>query len=147
DFLDGRRPGRRVLVDGHGEGAEFAVSLARGGHEVILVEQSGRLEPTAYDYARKRIFALADYLAEGNVETLWKSRVKSMQHNKVEIESEGGVSMIEVDSMLVAGRTPLRSAAAEVRLPATTVIEIGDCVSPRGIGEAMEEGRRVAEMV
>jgi pyruvate/2-oxoglutarate dehydrogenase complex dihydrolipoamide dehydrogenase (E3) component len=132
-------------VDGHGEGAEFAVSLARGGHQVILVEQSKQLEATAYDYARKRLFALADYLADENVEILWGSQVKSVRHNKVAVESENGVTMIEVDSVLVAGRTPRRLAPPDVRLP--TIIEIGDCVSPRGIGEAMEEGRRIAEIV
>jgi thioredoxin reductase len=147
DLLNGRRPGRRVLVDGHGEGGEFAVSLARAGHQVILVEQSKRLEPTAYDYAKKRVFALADYLADEKVETRWQSRVKSVERNEVEIESVNGVSTVEVDSVLVAGRTPLRLDCRESRLPATTIIEIGDCVSSRGIGEAMEEGRRIAEMV
>jgi 2-enoate reductase len=147
DFLNGKRPGRRVLVDGHGEGAEFAVSLARGGHQVVLVEQSNRLQATAYDYARKRVFALVDYLADENVETHWDSRVKSVQHNKVEIESERGVIVTDVDSVLVAGRTSLRLAEAEAGPLTTKIIEIGDCVSPRGIGEAMEEGRRIAEMV
>jgi 2,4-dienoyl-CoA reductase-like NADH-dependent reductase (Old Yellow Enzyme family) len=62
DYLSGKTIGKRVIVDGHGEGAEFAVSLARDGHRVMLVESSSRLEPTAYDYATKRVFALADYL-------------------------------------------------------------------------------------
>jgi hypothetical protein len=65
----------------------------------------------------------------------------------VEIESESGPTTIEVDSLLPAGRTPLRLDTGDRGVPATTIIEIGDCVSPRGIGEALEEGRRIAEMV
>ena len=46
--------GERVGVVSHGEGAEFALSLARTGHGVWLLEQGVALHPAAYDYAGRR---------------------------------------------------------------------------------------------
>jgi len=64
DYLGGRPIGERVVVDGGGEGAEFAVSLARGGHRVTLVEQMASLKTLPYAYGGPaRLEALSDYLS------------------------------------------------------------------------------------
>ena len=146
DYLRGGKVGKRIVVDGHGEGAEFAVSLARSGHAVTLVESSAKLMPTVYDYALKRVFALADYLADSGVDTCWESRIAAIDGNVAQIAREDGrITRLEADNVLVAGRSSLRPSFERLRASGLAVHEIGDCVEPRGIGEALEEGRRIAE--
>jgi 2-enoate reductase len=144
-YLSGDALGRRVVVDGRGEGAEYAVSLARTGHEVTLVEASSKLEPTKYDYAVKRVDALEDYLQETGVRIFLRSRVVRAEPGRVTVEGRNGsLTVIEADSVLRAGRTSCRLDTKRLRRCASVVIEIGDCVKPRGLGEAMEEGRMAA---
>lgn len=147
DYLMGKKIGERVIVDGHGEGAEFAVSLARSGHRVTLVEASAKLQPTVYDYATKRVFALADYLAEPAVETFWQSRLAAIDGNLVHVSTNGSLTELETDTVLVAGRSSLRLSFETLRRSGLAIHEIGDCVAPRGMGEALEEARSIAETI
>lgn len=144
DYLRGAKLGRRVLVDGHGEGAEFAVSLAREGHAVTLVEEASELKPTPYDYGLKRVFALVDYMAEEKVHVHWRSHLASVDGKIAHIQRRNGpVTKLKVDTVLVAGRAPLRPKTDGLLGLGIPVIEIGDCLSPRGLGEALVEGRDV----
>jgi 2,4-dienoyl-CoA reductase-like NADH-dependent reductase (Old Yellow Enzyme family)/thioredoxin reductase len=142
DYLSGRPIGNRVVVDGRGEGAEFAVSLARGGHEVTLVEASPRLLQTEYDYAGRRQEALHDYLAETGVSSYWSSHVVGINGRSVAVRGRSGrLSEITADTLLVAGRTPVKLNMDGAKNGSQAVYEIGDCARPRGIAEALDSAR------
>lgn len=145
DYLSGEPLGRKVVVDGQREGAEYAVSLARSGHEVVLVEASRRLKPTSYDYSLKRADALEDYLRELSVDVRWNSRLGAVEGRRVTVEHRGGTkTAIEADTVLLTQRSVVRLDAGRLRTRVPVVHEIGDCVELRGLGEAMEEGRTAA---
>ncbi|MFI5267833.1 MAG: FAD-dependent oxidoreductase, partial [Chloroflexota bacterium] len=142
DYLAGRQIGHRVVVDGRGEGAEIAVSLARGGHQVALVEASASLQPTIYDYALKRSQALADFLVESGVTTHWSSKVAAIEHGAVLIQRHNGLqTRLEADALLLTGRRPARPFADVLRHHEVRLI--GDCHRPRGLAEALDEARAV----
>lgn len=147
DYLKGAKVGQRVLVDGHGEGAEIAVSLARTGHLTYLVEATRELRPTRYDYALKRVDALHDYLIEGKVQTFWRSCVDKVHDTFVHVKrSNGTVMTVEADTVVVAGRVSLKLATDALRASGAPIHQIGDCTIPRGLGDALVEGQRAREL-
>jgi pyruvate/2-oxoglutarate dehydrogenase complex dihydrolipoamide dehydrogenase (E3) component len=148
DYLAGHAVGSRVIVDGHGEGAELAVSLARAGHTVSLVESAFRLPALPYDYSERRLEALNDYLREEGVTTYWSSRVGRTPEGKLQVERRNGsVVTPETDTLLIAGRRPARVNVDYARGTVPTIVEIGDCRAPRGIGEALTEARMIANSI
>jgi pyruvate/2-oxoglutarate dehydrogenase complex dihydrolipoamide dehydrogenase (E3) component len=90
---------------------------------------------------------LTDYLTEAGVETYWGSRLAAIDGNVVHVATNGRSIKLEADNVLVAGRRPLRPTFETLRSSGLAIHEIGDCVEPRGIGEALEEGRRIAEII
>jgi 2,4-dienoyl-CoA reductase-like NADH-dependent reductase (Old Yellow Enzyme family)/thioredoxin reductase len=144
DYLGGGKAGRRVVVDGRGEGAEVAVSLARQGHEVTLVEVSSRLAPLRYDYTMRRLEALNDYMKEESIRALWGSHIEAVKGSTVSVRRRNGrLETAEADTILIAGRTPAQVCeGADGQVP--SIFHIGDCRSPRGLGEALDEARQAA---
>jgi len=136
--------GERVVVVSNGEGAEFAVALARTGHQVWLLERGSELRPAVYDYAGRRCQALADYLAEAGVHIV--GLVDAVQ------PTEGGVLVcyrnghrerLSTDTVLVAGRQASAVPVCTLVPPGWEVYQVGDCVTPLGIAEALHAARLV----
>jgi hypothetical protein len=136
--------GERVVVVSNGEGAEFAVALARTGHRVWLLEQGVEPRPAAYDYAGRRCQALTDYLAEAGVHIV--GLVDAVQ------PTEGGVMLgyrnghrerLPTDTVLVAGRQASEEPMPALVPPGWDVYQVGDCVAPLGIAEALQAARLV----
>jgi hypothetical protein len=134
--------GERVVVVSHGEGAEFAVALARTGHRVWLLERGAELRPAGYDYAGRRCQALADYLAEAGVHIV--GLVDAVQ------PTAGGVMLryrnghrerLPTDTVLVAGRQASAEPTHALVPPGWDVYQVGDCVVPLGIAEALQAAR------
>jgi len=148
DWLEGKAFGGRVLVDGRGEGAEYAVSLARSGHEVTLVEPTRRLVPMPYDYAVKRIHAQVDYIAELGIRTVWGATLVSASGGKAVIaQRNGATSTLDVDTVLHTRRVPHVLDKEAIRSRASVVIDIGDCSHIAGIGEALEAARAAVNAI
>ena len=133
--------GERVVVVSNGEGAEFAVALARTGHRVWLLERGVELRPAAYDYAGRRCQALTDYLAEAGVHIM--GLVDAVQ------PTAGGV-MSAIATATASGSPPTPSWSQGARPARTThalvppgwdVYQVGDCVAPLGIAEALQAAR------
>jgi len=134
--------GERVVVVSNGEGAEFAVALARTGHNVWLLEQGVEPRPAAYDYAGRRCQALTDYLAEAGVRVV--GLVDAVQ------PTAGGVMLcyrnghrerLPTDTVLVAGRQASAEPTHALVPPGWDVYQVGDCVVPLGIAEALQAAR------
>lgn len=142
DYLQGAEIGERVVVDGRGEGVEFAVSIARTGRQVTLIEATPRLQPLVYDYGLRRVEPLRDYLAGEHVTSLWSSRVREISEGGVVIERRNGkLEPVAADTLVIAGRQPAPFDIARGLDGNLVVYQVGDCVRPRGLGEVLEEAR------
>ena len=136
--------GERVGVVSHGEGAEFALSLARTGHGVWLLEQGVAPHPAAYDYAGRRLQALTDYLAEAGVRVVGLVDVVQPTAGGVMLRYRNGhQEMLPIDTVLIAGRQASEVPVQDLVPPGWDVYLVGDCVAPLGIAEALQAARLI----
>jgi hypothetical protein len=106
------------------------------------VEASPRLLQTEYDYAGRRQEAVQDYLVETGISSYWSSHVVGVNGRRVAVRGRSGLlSEITADTLLVAGRTPVKLDMDGAKNGSQAVYEIGDCVRPRGIAEALDSDR------
>jgi 2,4-dienoyl-CoA reductase-like NADH-dependent reductase (Old Yellow Enzyme family)/thioredoxin reductase len=157
DFIDYRdymrgssELGERVAVVSAGEGAEVAISIARSGRKVWLLETTRHFATPVYDYGSRRAPALRDYVAECGIEIVRRAKVSSVGPREVVYSSPRGASKaLSVDSIVMSGRqlksSPAQPVAREmIDGQRTTIYRIGDCFAVRGIGEATEQATAVA---
>jgi 2-enoate reductase len=136
--------GERVAVVSNGEGAEFAVVLARTGHQVWLLERGSEVRPAAYDYAGRRCQALTDYLAEAGVHILGLvDAVQPTAGGVLVCYRNGHRERLPTDTVLVAGRQASEVPGETLAPPGWEVYQVGDCVTPLGIAEALQAARLV----
>ncbi len=150
DYLLGNaKIGDRVVVVSAGEGGEVAISLARSGHKVSLLETTKSYSTPVYDYGGRRAPAIRDYAAEAKVDVMTRVRIVGMRNGTVTFASRAGEHTIEADTIVVAGRHMQKSGEPVEMRPrvmgrAQTVYRIGDCAAVLGIGEATEQATAVA---
>ncbi|MBF0530282.1 MAG: FAD-dependent oxidoreductase [Deltaproteobacteria bacterium] len=144
DYLAGTAQlGEKVAVLGGNEGAEAAVSLAREGKKVTLVEETQAIAEPAYIYpgaARKG--PLMRYLQQEKVDIKLKTKVKAVKEGKLLLEKCcGEEECIEVDTVVVAlGREPLNDLCQEIKARDRQVYVIGDAKAVRSMASATHEG-------
>ena len=143
--------GERVVVIGGKEGAEAAVSLGREGRRVCLLEESDEVGEPVYSNPPRQQALKREMDALGDALTIFtKTRVERITPEAVVSRVEGALRQQAADSVVIAlGRrrrqaSPLRSWLRENGHP---VYEIGDCVAPRAIHEAIEEANQVARLI
>ncbi len=133
--------GERVAIVGF-MGAEAAVSLAREGKKVTLLDErpeSAVHSPPWMVSLTMRSHLLLDYLRkETNVTLLPSVRIKSVEPGRVVIVTPSGDErVLEVDAVIVAAnQRPLNHLKSVVQGKAE-VYEVGDCVSPGTIQAAI----------
>jgi NADPH-dependent 2,4-dienoyl-CoA reductase/sulfur reductase-like enzyme len=141
DILDGkRRAGKQVVVIGGGSvGLETAEFLAVAGKKVIILEALARVGEDVGEHNR---WVLIDRLVELGVRMETLSPV-------IEITDKGvwtGVNGLrylfyEADTVVTAtGMKPYNTLAGQLKGEVPLVKVIGDCLKPRKIKEAVEEG-------
>ena len=148
ELLAGRRPpGRIVLADWGGDAAalDCAELLAAEGREVTLVVGAVLPGETLHQYERNQYLGR---LARAGVRLEQHLGLRSAANGSVrfanifapELETE-----IEADSLGVSlGRVPEDGLAAALAGTRLVVVEAGDCLSPRGLEEAIGEGTLAA---
>jgi len=150
DYVSRSRPvGDRVVVIGGHEGAEIAVSLAREKKEVTLVEETDNIAQPFYMYDILRQGMLMDFIQKEEVRVLTKTRVKEILPGQVLLqEASGQERSLPADTVVVAyGRQSNRELAEELQKAGLSFYEIGDCVEPRSIAEAIDDGSYVARLI
>jgi len=134
--------GERVVVVSNGEGAEFAVALARTGHRVWLLERGVELRPAAYDYTGRRCQALTDYLAEAGIHLVGLvDTVQPTEGGVIVCYRNGHREQLPTDTVFVAGRQASDAPTHALVPPGWDVYQVGDCVAPLGIAEALQAAR------
>ena len=112
--------GKRVVVVGSSHGTELAVSLAQGGKDVTLLEESPRLSFAPYiSLTITRMLALGEYLGKNQDRLKVRTgvRIEAIVDGGVRIKSDKGESeLIEADTVMFAPeRVADRSLTKAVR--------------------------------
>jgi pyruvate/2-oxoglutarate dehydrogenase complex dihydrolipoamide dehydrogenase (E3) component len=128
-----------VIVGGGLAGCEAGLFFALAGHQVTVVEMLERVAPDSYPMHR---VALMDELERARVELITQTCCLSITKSEVEVEGvEGKRYSLPADTVLYAlGMNSLQTEAFKQILGEIPVFTAGDCVAPRKIIEATEEG-------
>lgn len=132
---------KRVTVIGGGQsGAEFALSLAKRGHSVSIIEMQDRLAKEGnLSYQTCLDQMIPDYQ---NITVLLDTVCKRVEGTNVVAESmDGTMRIVEGDVVInAAGMRARRELAASFVGAVYDVRMIGDCVSARRLNEATFDG-------
>ena len=131
--------GAKVVVLGGGlVGCETAVHMAREGKDVTLIEMLHELCPDANPRYRPLLLDQLDNLVTCKTET---RGIRITEEGLLCSDQDGHESVIEADTVICAvGQKPLRNVVAKLRDCAPEVIEIGDCVKPGHVTDAVFRG-------
>jgi 2,4-dienoyl-CoA reductase-like NADH-dependent reductase (Old Yellow Enzyme family)/thioredoxin reductase len=143
DYLAGTaKIGPKVVILGGHEGAEAAVSLAREGKEVTLIEEGDDIGWPAYIYGGgARHEPLVRYLAQGKVRILTQHNVKTVNAGTVQLAGPGGETTVAADTILIAlGREPEDALYKALGTRGREVYLIGDAKEVRSMPSASHEG-------
>ncbi|MHA6524790.1 oxidoreductase [Tessaracoccus sp. G1721] len=134
----GGRPGRRVVVCGGGlSGADLALELAEDGHEVTLVEM---VDEIARDMLFLNRVSLLRSLDEYCVRVLTGHTVREVTDEGVVASGPEGEVLLACDTVVTAfGVRPATSLPLALAALGPKVHPVGDCVSPRKVGDAIND--------
>lgn len=141
--------GDRVLIWGGVLGCETAISLAEAGKNVTVIG-SQRFERFASGITPIRIpwviGKMMELLSEGKFMALSETKVEDITSKGViAVDPQGNKQTIPTDTVILAvGRRPNRKLAEALRGKVPELYEIGDCVKPRLIDDAIREANYVA---
>ncbi|NLT28918.1 MAG: FAD-dependent oxidoreductase [Propionibacterium sp.] len=139
----GATVGQRVVVCGGGlSGADYALEIAEEGHEVTIVEMADEI---ARDMFSINKVSLLRSLAEAGVTVLTNTTVTEIKPDGVTATGPDGELTLPADTVVAAfgvlPETDLIGALADLGDKATAM---GDCVDPRKVGDAINEGYEAA---
>lgn len=142
----GASVGHRVVVCGGGlSGADYALELALEGHEVTVVEMAPEI---AVDMVVHNRVALLRRLAENGVRVLTSHTVVELRPDAVVVDGPDGTLMLPADTAVLAfGVRPNRSLPQTLVGAQVEVYEIGDCVQPAKVAEAIHAGYLVGAAI
>jgi 2,4-dienoyl-CoA reductase-like NADH-dependent reductase (Old Yellow Enzyme family)/thioredoxin reductase len=139
--------GKNVIVVGGGSvGCDVALFLAEQGKKVTLIEMLDKIAPDMEPKAERKAFL--EKLGKSCIKTMVKTKVVEIVDTGVVVLDAGGkYGKVEADNVVLAvGLTPtswpdmgklLKDAKIEI-------CEVGDCVRPRKIFDAIHEGHLAA---
>lgn len=154
DAHTGGQPAHRVIICGGGlSGADLGLELAQDGHEVTVVEM---LDEIARDMLFLNRISLLRSMAECNVQILTSHKVKEITDTGVVVEGPDGEVTLEADTVVAAfGVRPAQELAEELgkvgagapfaaQTANRPVHPVGDCVTPRKVGDAINDAYELA---
>jgi 2-enoate reductase len=140
--------GDEVVVLGGHEGAEAAVSLARQGKDVTILEESDHIADASFLKYIGRQLLLQQYLDEEGVQILTGVKVERIGKNSVTYTHAGKKRELAFDTLLVAlGRVSDDQPAANLSDVAPEVYRVGDCLEPHSIRHSIHSAARVALVI
>lgn len=148
DVLAGKaQVGARVVIIGGGmTGCEAAELLADQGKQVTVVEVLPKLARGMNLWLRRQ---LLDNLMEKKVALLTETRTEAITDKSAEITTrEGQRHLVEADTVVLsAGAVSADDLWRDLEGKVPELYKTGDCVRPRGILEAMEEGYNIGRLI
>lgn len=128
-----------VIIGGGLAGCEIAIFMAELGKSVTVIEMQDRLAPEANWMHFEGMIAT---LHKNNVNIRTKLRCTEVENNGVHaINSDGNRLFFKADTVIYAvGMKAKTDMVEELRDIVTDFTAIGDCVRPRRVSEAVNEG-------
>jgi 2,4-dienoyl-CoA reductase-like NADH-dependent reductase (Old Yellow Enzyme family)/thioredoxin reductase len=140
--------GRRVAVIGGGiVGTEVGLFLAEQGKEIVFVEM---LDSFMNNITFDEKLVYEERFKDLNVSVRLGTRLESVSDDGITVIDKSGVrTAIPVDSVVLAvGFRPNRGLIESLRSdPGLEVVDVGDCVRPRKIFDAIHEGHLAAKLL
>ncbi len=146
DVLTGKKTVRgKVVILGGGlvgcETAEFLAARGGGVESVTVLEMLDRLAPTVSTSYRPFFLGMLKMLG---IRLENRTTVEEINGSGVKVNRQGSAEFIEADAVVLAAGLRVDQKTVEDFLDkAPEVYVVGDCVQPRMIKEAMEEGLAV----
>ena len=137
--------GKRVAIMGGGlVGAEAAISLAKEGHEVSIIEMRDGIAIDTNQFYRGDLLPHVNESATVYINTM----VKGVVDNGVLVERDGEQFVIEADSVVCAAGFRANFAKVDALCDAADeYYVIGDCKKVAQIGQAMDDGYHMGILV
>ena len=131
--------GHKVVVLGGGlVGCETAVHMAQEGKDVTVIEMLHKLCPDANPRYRPLLLDRLEKLVTCRTDT---RGVRITEEGLVCVDKDGNEILLDADTIICAvGQKPLRDVVNKLRDCGPEVIEIGDCVKPGHVTEAVFRG-------
>jgi 2,4-dienoyl-CoA reductase-like NADH-dependent reductase (Old Yellow Enzyme family)/thioredoxin reductase len=148
DYLaDRKEPGDKVAVIGGQHGAEVALSLARAGRTVTVIEEKKAIALAPYLLTRR--FVLLGYIKEAGIEVLTRASVREINEGGVVVVGpDGKERTIEADSVLLAlERLPDDGLEEQLKSMVAEIYKVGDCDRPLHTFHAFHSANRVARLI
>ena len=148
-LLKGAAIGKKVVVIG---GAfwdvETAINLADQGKEVTIVREGESVSMNRLGPIRA-LPILFGMLQAKNVTPMFSTKVVAIEKNGVRVvDGAGNTSFVEADAVVLStGRVANRKLLEELRGVVADLHEIGDCVKPRCVADAVYGGRLVGARI
>jgi len=145
----GMEIGDRVVIIGGNYGAETAVSLAREGKKVTMVEESDTHTNPVYSIDLYcRVFELGRFVQDEKITVLTNTRAVEINDTGVAVEGPDGKKTLEADSVIIAyNRKACKGLYQALKGKVKELYEIGDCKEARSIQWAIEEAANVARQI
>ena len=140
NLSEGIAIGKKVVILGGGlVGSESAVHLAQDGRDVTVVEMMKEIAVDANARHRPILLNMIDKL-KINVETGMKG-IKINEEGLVCADATGKERVFEADTVVCSvGQLPLREVVNGLLDAAPEVVQVGDCVKPQKVTEALYRG-------
>jgi 2,4-dienoyl-CoA reductase-like NADH-dependent reductase (Old Yellow Enzyme family)/thioredoxin reductase len=153
--------GQKVVIWGLMYGAEFALSLAREGKEVILIGEAGEDTLASHASMNRRWWIVRKLLdinvVRASVEAEKVTNPKVLFHIKVEnitpegvviTDKEGKRNVLGFDTLIISrGRSKNDAIFNEIAGKAPEVYKIGDCDTPGNILKAIWSANELARKI
>lgn len=160
-YLKGEtKVGKRVVVIGGAVGAEPAVSLAREGKEVTLLEEGPQLGPVDFVQFQSgigsapwmylyRTLPILTYLGEAGAKIF--AEVKNIEITDTGVtflDKDGKAQTVGADTVIIAvGHSPNKTLARALKGKVHELYEVGDCITPARIYEATHSAHHIVRDV
>jgi len=134
-----------VIIGGGMVGCETAEFLAKHGKKVTIVEM---LPKIGSDYGATYRHVVLGRLREAGIRMETNAIVEEITDRGVRAKRDGASEFFPGDTVVLAvGFTPNKELGERLRGKVPTLYSIGDCIEPRRIREAIEEGFRLGREI
>lgn len=147
DVLDEKvSVGQNVVIwGGKLIGVQAAEFLQEKGKTVTIVEEFRRV---GKDIVTTELMGFRRRLKEHNINTLTNARITRIEPKSVVVSAEGKEQIVAADTVVIAlEREPNSELVTALQGAAKEVYAVGDCVVPRKMRGAIQEGFKVANQI
>jgi 2,4-dienoyl-CoA reductase-like NADH-dependent reductase (Old Yellow Enzyme family)/thioredoxin reductase len=147
DRKDPKTPGKSVVIWGAGEGAEMAINLKLGGHEVRLLDANPGYTPA--NYIGSRALPIMGLMAHFEIQVEANLTLAHVEDGKAVFRAaDGNEESIAADTLLICqGRRSSNALVTELHRSNVTMHVIGDAREPRSYANAIHEAAYLVRQI